>query len=242
VHRPCTPNPNPIQRIAVYGRHYAVTLADVSLLIIYLLLKSCKNRPVCASNVAYWAFINADTPYHSIGVAVSAMPICCIGVSAIYGRRLFIYLLFNSWKHTLPAYWSFTARRRIGIKGRYDDTPYRPADMLTQMPTNNFLGDRLLNGWPYPVRPLSVCPVVSVTLVYCGHTVGWIQMKLRIEVGLWPGHIVLDGKPAPFPSKGHCPQFSTMSGVTKREKTCLHSRPTRMQNFTPLAFPPLRNT
>ena len=57
-----------------------------------------------------------------------------------------------------------------------------------------------------------VCPVRSVlcqTLVYCGQTVGWIKMKLGMQVGLGPGHIVLDGNPAP-PKKGHSssPQFS----------------------------------
>jgi len=40
--------------------------------------------------------------------------------------------------------------------------------------------------------------VVSVcTLMYCGQTVGCIKMPLGTEVGLGPGHIVLDGKPAP---------------------------------------------
>jgi len=51
--------------------------------------------------------------------------------------------------------------------------------------------------------------VLSVTLMYCGQTVGWIKMKLGTEVGLGPGHIVLDGDPAPPPPKGHsAPQFS----------------------------------
>jgi len=30
-------------------------------------------------------------------------------------------------------------------------------------------------------------------LEYCGQTVGWIKMPLGMEVGLGPGHIVLDG-------------------------------------------------
>jgi len=34
------------------------------------------------------------------------------------------------------------------------------------------------------------CAVLSVTLVYCGQTVGWIQIKLGMEVGLGPGDIV----------------------------------------------------
>jgi len=38
------------------------------------------------------------------------------------------------------------------------------------------------------------CPVcLSVTLVYCGQTVGWVKMTLGMEVGLGPSHIVLDG-------------------------------------------------
>jgi len=47
--------------------------------------------------------------------------------------------------------------------------------------------------------PLSVCVCVclsvclSVTLVYCGQRVGWIKIKLGMQVGLGPGHIVLDG-------------------------------------------------
>ena len=44
--------------------------------------------------------------------------------------------------------------------------------------------------------------VLSVTLVYCGQTVGWIKMKIGAEVGLGHGHIVLDGDPAPLPPKG----------------------------------------
>jgi len=42
---------------------------------------------------------------------------------------------------------------------------------------------------------LSLC--LSVTLVYCDHTVGWIKIKLGMQVGLGPGHIVLDGDSAP---------------------------------------------
>jgi len=61
----------------------------------------------------------------------------------------------------------------------------------------------------YRTVVLSVCPsVLSVTLVYCGQTVGWIKVKLGMQVGLGLGHIVLDGDPAPPPPEGHSPQFS----------------------------------
>ena len=54
---------------------------------------------------------------------------------------------------------------------------------------------------------LSVCPALSVTLVYCGQTVRQIKMKLRVQVGLGLGQIVLDGDPAPLPKGGRALQF-----------------------------------
>ena len=66
------------------------------------------------------------------------------------------------------------------------------------------------------VRCLSVC--LSVTLVYCGQTVGRIKMKLGMQVGLSPDHVVLDGDPAP-PKWAHTPppspDFQPMSIVAK---------------------------
>jgi len=71
------------------------------------------------------------------------------------------------------------------------------------------LGDRFALCYRIVVC-LSVCPVLSVTLVYCGQTVGRIKMKVGMPVGLGPGHIVLDGDPAPPPQRGPSPlpQFS----------------------------------
>jgi len=45
-------------------------------------------------------------------------------------------------------------------------------------------------------------------LVYCGQMVRRIKMKLGMQVGIGPGHIVLDGDPAPPPQRGTAPQFS----------------------------------
>ena len=56
------------------------------------------------------------------------------------------------------------------------------------------------NCSPYATGPLSC---LSVTLMYYGQTAGWIKMPLDIEVGLGPGHIVLDGNPALPNEKGH---------------------------------------
>jgi len=49
--------------------------------------------------------------------------------------------------------------------------------------------------------------VLSVMLVHCGQTVGWIKMKLGMQTGLDPGHIVRWGPSSPSP-KGAEPQFS----------------------------------
>ena len=63
-----------------------------------------------------------------------------------------------------------------------------------------FVGDRLYKT----VRPMlsDRCPVLSVTLVYCGQTFGWIKMKPGMQVDLGPGHTVLDGTSSPH-EKGH---------------------------------------
>jgi len=62
-------------------------------------------------------------------------------------------------------------------------------------------------------RPLSVCtlpcPVcLSETLVYCGQTVGWIKIKLAMQVGLGSGHIVFRWRPNSPCANGDSPQFS----------------------------------
>ena len=52
-------------------------------------------------------------------------------------------------------------------------------------------------------RCLSYLSLLSVTLVYCSQTVGWIRMALGVEIGLGLGDIVLDWDPAaPPPQNG----------------------------------------
>jgi len=52
--------------------------------------------------------------------------------------------------------------------------------------------------------------------VCCGQTPGWIKMQLGTEVGLGPGHIVLDGDPVPRPKGAKPPNFQPMSVVVQR--------------------------
>ena len=69
------------------------------------------------------------------------------------------------------------------------------------------------------VRPMlsDHCPgCLSETLVHCGQTVGRIKMKLGTEVGLGPGHIVLDGDLTPLPQRGTAPnEHVSMHNVCK---------------------------
>ena len=67
----------------------------------------------------------------------------------------------------------------------------------------------------YQYDVCSIC--LSVTLVYCGQTAGWIMMPLGMEVGLGPEDVVLEGTRAPPPQKmGTAPTFRPMSVVAKR--------------------------
>ena len=50
------------------------------------------------------------------------------------------------------------------------------------------------------------CPVCDVGVLWPN---GWTDHdETWLQVGLGPGHIVLDADPAPPPQKGHSPQFS----------------------------------
>ena len=70
---------------------------------------------------------------------------------------------------------------------------------------------------PNVIRSLS-CPVLSVTLVCCDQTVGWITMPLVSEVDLSPGHIVFDG---PSPSRKGAQQPSPTFAVYGRRHVSL---------------------
>ena len=65
---------------------------------------------------------------------------------------------------------------------------------------------------------------------YCGQMVRRIKMPLGMEVGLNPGHFVLDGDPAPPPrGGGRAPNFRPMSigpnGCMDQDATCYGGRP-----------------
>ena len=81
---------------------------------------------------------------------------------------------------------------------------------ITTTYMNQFLGVRpMLSHCCLSVLfRLSARSVCDVTIGYCSQTVGAIKIKLGMEVGLVPGHIVLDGDPAPPQGGTAAPHFS----------------------------------
>ena len=73
-------------------------------------------------------------------------------------------------------------------------------------------GRPFVNRFTLCYRIVILTVSLSVTLVYCGQTVGWTKVKLGTEVGLGPGHTVLDGDTAP-PKGAQPSNFRPMSVV-----------------------------
>ena len=61
----------------------------------------------------------------------------------------------------------------------------------------SIFGQPFVKRFSLSYRTVVRLSVLSVTLVYCGQTAGWIKMPLGMEVGLDLFHIVLDEDPAP---------------------------------------------
>ena len=53
--------------------------------------------------------------------------------------------------------------------------------------------------WGPGSPPLKGAESPFSTHVYCGQTAAWVKMPLDMEIGLGPGHMVLDGDPTPSP-------------------------------------------
>jgi len=92
--------------------------------------------------------------------------------------------------------------------------------------------------WTHCVRwgsssqpPKGAQPPIFSTCLLCDQTAVWSKMPLGMEVGLGPGHIVLDGDPAPPkrgtatspPTFGHCLLWS--NGWMNRDATWKGGRP-----------------
>jgi len=59
----------------------------------------------------------------------------------------------------------------------------------------------------YPQKNAHTRPIQFLAHVYCGQMAGWMNTPLRTEVDLGPGHILLDGVPAPRKGAQRLPSF-----------------------------------
>jgi len=64
-----------------------------------------------------------------------------------------------------------------------------------------------------PEKGHTINPTQFLAHVYCGQMVGWMKTPLGTEVDLGPGHIVVDGVPAPAKWARQPPSFRPMSTV-----------------------------
>jgi len=65
----------------------------------------------------------------------------------------------------------------------------------------DFVLDREPTQFPPPQKGVEP-PPQFLAHVYYGQAAGWIKIALGMEVGLGPGHTVLDGDPTPLPKNG----------------------------------------
>jgi len=86
--------------------------------------------------------------------------------------------------------------------------------LLTHPLAAAIFGRPFVKRFGYAIGPLSCLSVLSVTLVHCGQTVGWIKMKLGMQVGLGPGHTVLEPS-SPFPKGAQPANFRPVSVAAK---------------------------
>jgi len=71
------------------------------------------------------------------------------------------------------------------------------------------LRDTVRCGPSYP-QEKGHTPTQYLADVYCGQMAGWMKTPLGTEVDLGPGHIVLDGVPAPAKGAQQPPSFRPM--------------------------------
>ena len=71
-----------------------------------------------------------------------------------------------------------------------------------------------------PRKKVTPTPTKLLAHVYYGRMAGWMKTLLGTEVNFGPGHIVLDGIPAPAKGAQHPPSFRPMSIVATVAHLC----------------------
>jgi len=98
----------------------------------------------------------------------------------------------------------------------------------------------LCSMWTQLPQKKGTHPTQFLADVYCGQTARWMKTPLGTEVDLDPGHIVLDGVPAPAKGAQQPPSFRLMSIVAKDHgrpyqlllSSCILNGPTVWSQYT----------
>jgi len=191
---------------------FSGTLNPTHFTSLHLAIKACVDN-----HAGHWPTFLVIYYVGAVKLKCSAVPQLSVCWNDAF-RRIFYFMKSESVRllqvnfdtldlqHLYDIYrWKFIIN--IGNKCTYWSKLVKPLDM--QYREVLYIADRY--------RPNTACTKYFVvlnfwpTLVYCGQTAGWIKMKLGMEAGLGPGHIVLDGHPAPPqgaqppPNFGPCP-------------------------------------
>ena len=133
---------------------------------------------------------------------------CCTCV-----KRRTIRYQWTMWTHA-DVIWHSSCQSPSQNKLWRTETKLMKPHFVNFFKIDKYVNELLVFGRPF-VKPFALCyqtvvclscPVcLFVTFVHCGQTVGRIKMKLGMQVGLSPGHIVLDGTHLPLPQRGTAP-------------------------------------
>ena len=151
------------------------------------------------------------------------------GSSASNTQYVCNLLSFNNWRVQCnnPISPTFSISRKMPrnvVNHRHQNTNFWNTLWLTAWNDNiNRLITQVINRnsfWATIAKTVRPCyqtvvlSCLSVTLVHCGQTVGWIKMKIGMQVSLGPG-TVLDGDPPSLPQRDTTPNFWPISVVAK---------------------------
>ena len=161
---------------------------------------SPKPRPHRVAEKFHFAILRIEATRASRGLsAIAELPVYSL-LSVISMIR--IHCLMNFKTKTVSAILHYCFISVDNVLFGYD-LKLTNADFQTQWLQITVSGRPFVKRFALCCRTVVLsCPVLSVTLVYYGQTVGRIKMKLGMRVGLGPGHIVLDVDPAPPPQTG----------------------------------------
>jgi len=111
-------------------------------------------------------------------------------------------------------------RWRLNQEIKKNSSPPTAESRIDRLSAFVIFGRLFVKRFALCYRSVVCLSCLSVTLVYCGQTVGRIKMKLGMQLG--PGDFVLDGDPALPPPLNFRPMFTIVIVISLKHCT-MHS-------------------